>query len=665
MLRGLFFLFAGSLASLVHAAGTVTICDDAHLATALAGGGAVTFNCGGPATLAITAKTIAADTSIDGANNGFGIILDGGGTTQLFSVGVGASLTLRNLTLTRGKVVSHGTGGGGAVKVIAGTLIADNVTFSENMAGEGGGAVYALSCNAGPCPTPTVTITNSRFAGNTTGGAQGTAGGAIFVGDTKLNVSGTTFTGNSSLYGGAIAVYGGSDATITDNTFSGNWSQGNNFSQGHGGAIAVENASALKIANSTFNGNEARLNTDSSATRGGAIFLWSPPNGAVLNNLTVAGNTASGVGGGVYFSRASTTLRNSIVASNTGGNCGSTAGFVNGGNNLQFGDATCAGAAVADPRLGALAGNGGSTRTMALGAGSPAIDAGNDATCAETDQRGVGRPQGAACDIGAYEAVAVPAAASYQGLWWASPAASESGWGINFAHQGKIIFATWFTYDAAGKPWWLIAELHRSAAGTFTGPVSTVAGPPFNAVPFAPAPVETTVGTMTATFSDAAHGSLAYTVNGLSQTKAIVPQQFGQLPTCAWGAQPDLALATNYTDLWWNSGESGWGINFAHQGDIIFATWFTYDASGKPWWLIAELHRSAAGVYSGGVSTVVGSPFNAVPFDSSKVVETPAGTATVTIANGNAATFAYTVNGTSRSKAITRQVFVPPGTVCQ
>ncbi|MHB8494372.1 MAG: hypothetical protein ACYDDG_07340, partial [Casimicrobiaceae bacterium] len=50
----------------------------------------------------------------------------------------------------------------------------------------------------------------------------------------------------------------------------------------------------------------------------------------------------------------------------------------------------------------------------------------------------------------------VPAPApNYQGLWWAAPAGSESGWGINFAHQGNIIFATWFTYDTTGKAWWL------------------------------------------------------------------------------------------------------------------------------------------------------------------------------------------------------------------
>ena len=261
--------------------------------------------------------------------------------------------------------------------------------------------------------------------------------------------------------------------------------------------------------------------------------------------------------------------------------------------------------------------------------------------------------------------MAVPSAANYQGLWWASPAASESGWGINFAHQRNIIFATWFTYDAAGKPWWLIAELRKGAGATYTGPVSTVAGPPFNAVPFAPAPVETQVGTMTATFSDATHGSLAYTVNGIVQTKSIVPQLFGPLTTCAWGERPNVALATNYTDLWWNANESGWGVNFTHQGDIIFATWFTYDAAGKPWWLIAALHKGAGATYTGTVSTVSGQAFNTVPWNISSIVETPIGNATATFANGNSATLAYTVNGVSGSKPIARQVFALPGTVCQ
>src|SRR6185436_903486 len=52
---------------------------------------------------------------------------------------------------------------------------------------------------------------------------------------------------------------------------------------------------------------------------------------------------------------------------------------------------------------------------------------------------------------------------NYQGLFYKFPAESEAGWGINFTHQGNVIFATWFTYDAAGKPLWFAAELHESA----------------------------------------------------------------------------------------------------------------------------------------------------------------------------------------------------------
>ena len=62
----------------------------------------------------------------------------------------------------------------------------------------------------------------------------------------------------------------------------------------------------------------------------------------------------------------------------------------------------------ADPLLGPLQNNGGPTDTQALGAGSPAIDAGDPATCSATDQRGVARPQRARCDIGAFEYVPPP-----------------------------------------------------------------------------------------------------------------------------------------------------------------------------------------------------------------------------------------------------------------
>ena len=69
--------------------------------------------------------------------------------------------------------------------------------------------------------------------------------------------------------------------------------------------------------------------------------------------------------------------------------------------------------------------------------------------------------------------------ASPQGLWWNAPAGSESGWGINFAHQGNIIFATWFTYGEDGAPWWLAMVAEQAAPNVYHGDLFTTTGPPF------------------------------------------------------------------------------------------------------------------------------------------------------------------------------------------
>jgi hypothetical protein len=264
--------------------------------------------------------------------------------------------------------------------------------------------------------------------------------------------------------------------------------------------------------------------------------------------------------------------------------------------------------------------------------------------------------------------------ANYEGLWWKSPAASESGWGINLAHQGDIIFATWFTYDLSGKAWWLSMTAVRAADGSFAGTLYETHGPAFNAVPFSPTAVTATpVGSGTLTFSDSANGNFAYTVNGVSQTKAITQQVFGTLPNCIFGAQPDLTMATNYQDLWWATPagvESGWGVNFTHQNDTIFATWFTYDFDGTPLWLSATVPKTAPGMYAGTLYRTTGPAFNAVPFLPANVTVSPVGTLTITFAHGNSAAYAYTLTlpgqgAVSQTKAVTRQVFRTPGTVCQ
>ena len=259
---------------------------------------------------------------------------------------------------------------------------------------------------------------------------------------------------------------------------------------------------------------------------------------------------------------------------------------------------------------------------------------------------------------------------NFGGLWWNAPGGSESGWGINFAHQGDVIFATWLTYDLAGKPWWLSMTAVNAGGNTFAGTLYETHGPAFNAVPFEPGAVTLrAVGTGTLTFRDADSGAFAYVVDGVTQTKDITREIFASpVPVCAFGASPDLATASNYQDLWWNApggSESGWGINLTHQGGIIFATWFTYDLDRTPLWLSATLAKATGPTYAGTLYRTTGPAFNATPFNPAGVALTAVGTAGLTFADGNSGSFSYTVNGIAQTKAITRQVFRTPGTTCR
>jgi serine protease len=260
---------------------------------------------------------------------------------------------------------------------------------------------------------------------------------------------------------------------------------------------------------------------------------------------------------------------------------------------------------------------------------------------------------------------------SVQGLWWNAPAGSESGWGINVSQQGDVLFVTWFTYAADGSAWWLVMRGDRVAPNTYQGTLYGGTGPPYYATPFDPAQVAATpVGTATLAFANQAQATFGYTVKGVSQVKQLVRQQFGaSLPTCAWSATANLNAATNYQDIWWVSpagSESGWGINFTHQGDTIFATWFTYGANGKPTWFVFAASQVVPRTFAGDVYTASGPPYYVTPFDPAQVAKSKVGTATLTFQDGNHATLAYNVNGIGQSKPLTREIFGPAGgTVCQ
>jgi CSLREA domain-containing protein len=194
-------------------------------------------------------------------------------------------------------------------------------------------------------------------------------------------------------------------ATVADNTAVG------------GGGILVSGSSSL--SNLTISGNSVTGD-------GGGLFTQVGPH--TLNNVTITGNTSdsdvggfAGDGGGILTSSGTLTVSNTIVAGNTDASPGAEApdcdpGLTSAGNNLIGNTTGCSyTTATGDitgisPGLGPLASNGGGTQTHGLLPGSPAIDAGNPAlpsatppACATADQRGVARPVGARCDIGAFE----------------------------------------------------------------------------------------------------------------------------------------------------------------------------------------------------------------------------------------------------------------------
>ena len=259
------------------------------------------------------------------------------------------------------------------------------------------------------------------------------------------------------------------------------------------------------------------------------------------------------------------------------------------------------------------------------------------------------------------------AAANYTDLWW-NPA--ESGWGMNLVHQGTKLFATWFTYDTDRQGLWLVmSDATRQPDGSFTGTIYRASGIPFDQVngqvaAHFPLPV---VGTGTLRFASPTQATFSYTVNGVGQQKAMVRQAFSTPAACMFTAGA-RAYATNYQDLWWNANEPGWGVNIAHQGETIFATWFTYGTGGRGQWFVgSDIRRQLTGEYRGRLYRTSGTPFDQINGSPAVTASglTDVGQVAFTFTGGEAGRMDYVVDGVSQSKAISRQVFAAPATLCR
>lgn len=395
--------------------------------------------------------------------------MDAQGHGRVLDIQFVKQLTVRDLTLRGGNVVTATTGivpdWGGGLRYYCGegqscTGLLTNVTLVNNQAGEGGG--FAMYCYVDTtCATTLIDsavmgnaaqrgggissgfdeenfayalqVTNSVVEGN-----RAAIGGGIFLRGATLTTTNSTIRDNVATSGGGLALVSSDyylHVNLQSSTLSGN------TATLRGGGIYVRSTDPgdvdLQVSNSTLSGNRV---TDSTGI-GGAIAISSTyGTGVALRNNTIVSNTAQS-GAGIYiavdddsFAPASlVSFGNSIIAGNqTGGDCTGWLGLDHGkgvqlftslGHNLDS-DGTCLSLTVrqasdlpnATANLGHLTDNGGATFTHALLPGSQALDAGDDALCTAAtingvDQRGAVRPQGAHCDIGAYERPASAACA--------------------------------------------------------------------------------------------------------------------------------------------------------------------------------------------------------------------------------------------------------------
>jgi CSLREA domain-containing protein len=330
-----------------------------------------------------------------------------------FEIDSGATVTLSNLTIQGGSR----TGGGAILNI--GTLTVTNCTISGNSAEFGGGisnhgtltvtnstisSNSAANDGGGISNDGTLTVTNSTVSNNIGEGIYN-FGGALTA--TNCTISGNTSTPGSTNGEGIVSD---GDAIVTASTISGNALSG-----------ILNLFGAVTVTNSTISGNN-------SSGLGGGGGIANADSLAVINS-TISGNSApSGRGGGVYNETAAT-IKNTIVANNRGGNCLDEGKITSDGHNLQD-DMTCPFLNIGDQNNTpagldptGLQNNGGPTQTIALLPTSLAVDAIpisptdycteiDGTTPISTDQRGVSRPQGKACDIGAFELTTATATAT-------------------------------------------------------------------------------------------------------------------------------------------------------------------------------------------------------------------------------------------------------------
>lgn len=255
---------------------------------------------------------------------------------------------------------------------------------------------------------------------------------------------------------------------------------------------------------------------------------------------------------------------------------------------------------------------------------------------------------------------------NHSGIYYA---AANGGYGVAITHQDQTVVAIWYTFDANGRPSWFTASAPRAADGRYRGDYHYTTGIALGLIAGAPAAISTVAqGSVELEFT--ATGGLIFGFAPLAattQTRALERLALAaSVPVCRFTEVP-RNTASNYSDLWWNPAESGWGLSILHQGDNIFLAWYTFATDGRPQWLTALLLRQPDGDFAGRLNRAVsGTPYTTTPIGPVTSFPLPeVGDVRVHFNDGERATLSYSVDGFTQAKPIQRLVFGARVQICE
>ncbi|CAN5257523.1 hypothetical protein BH11PSE11_BH11PSE11_15750 [soil metagenome] len=232
------------------------------------------------------------------------------------------------------------------------------------------------------------------------------------------------------------------------------------------------------------------------------------------------------------------------------------------------------------------------------------------------------------------------------GLWWN---ANESGWGMSITQRTSTIFLAWYTYDATGKPVWYVMSSCPVVGSACSGEIYSVTGGTSLLVPWnGAAKVVLQAGSGSLSFTDNDNAVFNYTLNGVAGQRSITRQ-----PIASGTAQPTI----DYSALWWNPSESGWGVSIAQQYATLFVALYSYDANGAPYWYVASSCPIVGTSCTGDLYKVSGGTSPSVPWNGTAKSVSKVGTVSLSFSDDSNGSMSYTIDGVSASRTITKQLF--------